>query len=97
MTIVLKKDDDKERDFTEEWNSIANKIQFFNKNIIERLFPQHKQISQIFSGKLGAPASFANLMAKYKGGEDGDTFSLEGTILSKIKLRSQVWTVFWRV
>ncbi|EMF8446716.1 hypothetical protein V3049_004859 [Salmonella enterica subsp. enterica serovar Muenchen] len=70
MNAALTKENDKRSDFTEEWNSIINGIQSFNKHIIEKFFPQYKQISQVFSGKFGAPASFANLMAKYKRGED---------------------------
>ncbi|EBY4129933.1 hypothetical protein D4Y10_10685, partial [Salmonella enterica subsp. enterica serovar Oranienburg] len=70
MNAALTKENDKGSDFTEEWNSIINGIQSFNKHIIEKFFPQYKQISQVFSGKFGAPASFANLMAKYKRGED---------------------------
>lgn len=57
MNTALTKENDKGSDFTEEWNSIINGIQSFNKHIIEKFFPQYKQISQVFSGKFGAPAT----------------------------------------
>ncbi|EIL5653811.1 hypothetical protein REI19_003917 [Salmonella enterica] len=38
MNAALTKENDKGSDFTEEWNSIINGIQSFNKHIIEKFF-----------------------------------------------------------
>lgn len=70
MSKVLIVTSENENNFTEEWNSLMDKIQFFNDRILARIFPSYSEFSNIFSGKFWAPASFANLMAKYKNGND---------------------------
>lgn len=51
-----------------------DKIQFFNDMVLKKFFPKYGDYSDIFSGKFGAPSSFANLMEKYKAGRAGVGF-----------------------
>ncbi|WP_370612015.1 hypothetical protein [Citrobacter meridianamericanus] len=70
MSNPLKREPNNENNFTEEWNSLINKVQTFNSLVLKKVFPLYSDFSNIVSGKFGAPASFANLMTKYKTGED---------------------------
>ncbi|EIL0014367.1 hypothetical protein LK554_004583 [Salmonella enterica] len=70
MSEQLEREKNCESNFTEDWNSLMDKIQFFNDMVLKKFFLKYGDYSDIFSSKFGAPASFANLMEKYKAGED---------------------------
>ena len=64
-------------DFTSDWDELANRIQFalsipgFMELFKDKgkFFTTNKQFIHVISGKLGAAASLADLMAKHKAGE----------------------------